>query len=315
MSKTLTRRGFLFVSAFIALALVLPASCLRADEAKSTGKCMMWKATSPTATVYLVGSLHMATADIYPLPKEMEAAFEHADTLVVEANTNKIDQAQMFALVQAKGMYQGNDTLSANIKKETYDKVTTTCTSFGLPAEAVNKMKPWLLSMTIEVLEATKAGFDPNSGIDKHFLDAAGKSDKKIEELESAEFQIDLLAGLDDKLQEAGLEAAVTDPDQIKQVMTELVAAWKAGDPEAVEKTMHKRDNDFPGIKEYTKKLITDRNEAMTQKVEGYLRANKTVFVIAGCGHMVGEKGIVEVLRSHHFQVEQSAATPAPASK
>ena len=53
----------------------------------------MWKVSSNTATVYLLGSMHMATPEMFPLPREVEEAFAKSDTLVVEVNINKGKQA------------------------------------------------------------------------------------------------------------------------------------------------------------------------------------------------------------------------------
>ena len=163
---------------------VLPAR-VRADDAPkaatSTGKCMMWKVSSGAATVYLVGSMHLATPEMYPLPKEMEEAFARSDTLVVEVNINKLDPQKMFGLIMDKGMYKGNETLSTSIKKETWDQVKDICEKLGLPAAGVEKMKPWLVGVTIGELEIQKLGLDPKLGIDQHFLGLAdtGKKDDR----------------------------------------------------------------------------------------------------------------------------------------
>ena len=65
---------------------------------------LMWKATSPTATVYLVGSIHLGDSSMYPLPKEVESAFAAAKVLAVEINIKNADQAKMMGLVQKYGL-------------------------------------------------------------------------------------------------------------------------------------------------------------------------------------------------------------------
>src|SRR5689334_20672575 len=61
---------------------------------------LMWKATSPSATVYLVGSIHVGNSGMYPLPKEVESAFAAAKVLAVEINIKNADQAKMIGLIQ-----------------------------------------------------------------------------------------------------------------------------------------------------------------------------------------------------------------------
>ncbi|HET6250184.1 MAG TPA: TraB/GumN family protein [Tepidisphaeraceae bacterium] len=299
--------------AFLSATAFVPAR-LSADEPakaqQATGKCMMWKVSSPTATVYLVGSMHLATPAMYPLPKEMEAAFASADTLVVEVNIEKIDQAKMMAFVQEKGMYGGNEKLSDNLKPETWEKLKDQCEKLGLFEAGIQKMKPWLLSMTMQVLQVQKLGLDSSLGIDKHFLDLAAKKGTKVDELESAEFQMNLLAGLDAKAQEHQLVRALDESKNLKEDVADIEQAWIAGDPTAMEKQLTKRQKDHPEAAAAAQKLIYDRNGPMAEKVEAYLKGNKTVFVIAGCAHMVGDKGIVRILQKDNFKVDQSTATP-----
>jgi len=72
---------------------------------------LMWKAASPTTTVYLVGSIHLGDSSMYPLPKEAESAFAAAKVLAVEINIKNADQAKMVGLIQKYGLYTGDDSL------------------------------------------------------------------------------------------------------------------------------------------------------------------------------------------------------------
>jgi uncharacterized protein YbaP (TraB family) len=299
------------VAALLASTACLPARA-RAEApqtAPAAGKCMMWKVSSPTATVYLVGSVHLATPEMYPLPKEMEDAFAKADTLTVEVNTNKLDQQKLISLMQTKGMYQGDETLSTNLKKETMQALDEECTKLGLPSAGIQKMKPWVVGLMLDVLELQKLGMDPNLGIDKHFLDLAAAKGKTIEELESADFQLNLLSSFDPKLQEESLVSTLDEMKNLKSDFNELTSAWIAGDGNAVEAEFDRQVKEHPETKEVNQKLIFDRNGPMAQKVETYLKGNKTVFVVAGCLHMVGDHGIVHILQDDKFAVEQSPAT------
>jgi uncharacterized protein YbaP (TraB family) len=43
----------------------------------------------------------------------------------------------------------------------------------------------------------------------------------------------------------------------------------------------------------------------MVLKVEDFLKTNDTCFVVVGAGHLVGERGIVEMLKAGGYSVEQ----------
>ena len=48
-------------------------------------KLFCWKVTGPQGVVFLLGTLHVGSADFYPLPAILETSFKQADTLVTEA--------------------------------------------------------------------------------------------------------------------------------------------------------------------------------------------------------------------------------------
>src|SRR5690348_4739209 len=154
---------------------------------------LMWKASSPTTTVYLLGSIHAGTRDMYPLPQAIETAFASSKALAVEINIKNVNQAQLLQLVQQYGMYGSDDSLSKHLPKETADALNDFGSKHGLPAIALERMKPWVASITVLALALQQAGEDPALGIDKHFLDEV-KQAQRIEELESADFQLKLFS-------------------------------------------------------------------------------------------------------------------------
>jgi len=52
-------------------------------------------------------------------------------------------------------------------------------------------------------------------------------------------------------------------------------------------------------------KLIYERNRNMVSKIEEFLRTKETYFVVVGAGHLVGKKGIIEMLKGKRYPVEQ----------
>jgi uncharacterized protein YbaP (TraB family) len=52
-------------------------------------------------------------------------------------------------------------------------------------------------------------------------------------------------------------------------------------------------------------KLVYERNGNMTSRIEDLLRIKGTCFVIVGAGHLVGDRGIVEILRRKGYLIEQ----------
>jgi uncharacterized protein YbaP (TraB family) len=287
---------FCLLSALLILATPSPGS-------QSRQKTFLWKVRSATGSAYILGSVHVLKKDFYPLPAEIEDAFREADALAVEANINKVDAGRTLSVLQGS-LYPGNDTIERHISKETYDLARKRLGELGVPIEVFLKNKPWFLAMTLTALELSKLGFDPEYGIDKHFLDeAAGK--KKILELESVQYQIDLFNNFSDGEQELFLIYTMKEMDQLRNEMGALTDAWRSGDAGMMDSIISGQLREEPRLSTIYEKLIYERNRELTSKIEDYLKSGEKCFVIVGAGHLIGNKGIIELLRADGYSVEQ----------
>ncbi len=297
MRKISRRSLFVFVILFLSL---IAAPAFTPAEAQ---KHFLWQARTDTATVYLLGSIHFMKKEAYPLSRVIEDAFDRSDTIAVEADINSIGKRTLERLRLA-GIYQEDDSIARHLSPETYAYVTREAARIGFPAASLNRQKPWFLAMTLSSIELMRAGYNPHFGIDKYFLTrASGK--KKIVELESLDYQIDLLAGLPDREQEDFLLFAIKDLRSLVEQIDTIITAWTAGDSEAIAGILEKSVADDSRLKAIYKKIMTDRNGNMTKKIASHLRSGGCVFVVVGAGHLVGELGIVELLRKEGFTVEQ----------
>ena len=266
-------------------------------------KNFLWRVQSKRNTVYVLGSIHLLKKDIYPLSRTIEGAFEKSDFLAVEANVNDISRLDIGKLMES-AFYPGGDSLEKHVSGKTFSLIKEETARAGLPMELVYNQRPWFLGLTLESIELMKSGYDPNYGIDKYFLSKA-EGRKKISELESLDYQINLLAGLNDEEQELFLLYTLRELRILVQEVDKLVDAWKSGAVEKMESTITKslaEDRRFYTIYD---KLIYKRNRNMAQKIEGYLKTNGTYFVVVGAAHLLGDKGIIQLLKDRGYSVQQ----------
>ena len=99
------------------------------------------------------------------------------------------------------------------------------------------------------------------------------------------------------------LASALKQGDKIKDLIKRTQAAYAAGDPDALQKVLDEQDD--VGSKSLEKKLLDDRNVAMTAKMDEYLKGKEPVFVVVGAAHIIGDKGIAKQLRDKGYKVEQ----------
>ena len=290
-----------FLSFFLAVSLIV-LSFYAGDAIAQGQKTFMWKVQSNTSTVYVLGSVHFMKKEVYPLNNKIEDAFEKSSILAVEANINDAAKLDLQKLLTS-AFYPGAETLEKHVSKETYELLKKETAPLGLPIELISKQKPWFLAMTLESIELMKLGFNPQYGIDNYFLKkTAGK--KKIMELESLDYQINLLSGFSDEEQELFLLHTLKDLKILKQEIDKLLQAWLTGDAKGIE-AIASRVNGDRRIARIYEKLYYERNSAMTSKIEEFLKTKETYFVVVGAGHLVGNKGIIELLKRKGYPVEQ----------
>lgn len=292
-------------TALLAIAL-LGSSRAGAQEAKpqATERLFLWKATSPTTTVHLLGSIHVANESMYPLAPEIDKAFAESRTLAVEVDLTKVDMTAMQGVLAEKGMYEPGDSIEKHVPKQTMDMLRDYLSKRGMPAEAMERFRPWALAVTITMLEVQSHGYDPALGIDKHFMDRKGT--RKVVELESAEEQIELLSSLPPKLEAEFLGSTLDSARWTKDLMARVIDLWKKGDAGELEKTLITQPLlERPELRPVFVKMFDERNEKMAAKIDQFLKGDQPVFVVVGAGHLLGNRGIVKLLEKKGYHLEQ----------
>lgn len=269
--------------------------------AKSAGdkRGLLWKVKSSTGTVWLFGSIHLASEEMYPLPEKAEAAFAGADNLVVEVNAGP----GLAHMMMSKGSYPAHESLTDHISDEIHGQLARYLEAEGMPAAAFDRFEPWLVALRISVMELQKLGLDPQLGVEQHFI--AKADGKPILELETAEDQLSLFDDLADELQEQMLKKTLLEIDRIADEVDAMIDAWSSGDTAAMETLMYKSLEEAPELAPLFKKLFTDRNLTMTEKIAGFLETDSSYFVLVGAGHLVGDDGIVALLKKRKFSVKR----------
>lgn len=266
-------------------------------------KSFLWKVQSDRSTVYLLGSIHFLKEDVYPLNQTIENAYESSDKLVVEANINEIGNLNLKVLSD-RAFYKNDDHIEKHVSPETYRLIKKESKTLSMPAELIRIQKPWLLALSFQAMELVRLGYAPQHGVDYHFLTRA-QGKKKILELESLDEQLSLLSGFSDREQEQFLLYTLKTLSSMDSQVESMIRAWTSGDAQSMESIMSDAALQDASIAPIFRKLFDQRNLRMISTIEGYLNSSESYFVIVGAGHLVGTRGIVEMLKSKGYVVEQ----------
>ncbi|MEJ2566888.1 MAG: TraB/GumN family protein [Gammaproteobacteria bacterium] len=271
----------------------------------ASGHHLLWTVTGPKGSAYLLGSLHFGTPAMFPLPAEITQAYESSQTLVVETNLNALDPAQEAKIIAAKAMYHDGTTLPQVLTPATWRQLEQVMKSFGTSAQVVERHKPWFVSLTLTSLALKRFGFDENLGIDNHFMHLAANN-KPIIQLETFEQQLEFLNGFSAAEQEEMLKETFDDIRKGRGFLVATLKAWQTGDAHKIDQLMNEefRESSTTDAHMY-RVLIAERNAAMAEKLDRLLNQGGKYFVVLGAAHFVGSDGIVTLLRTKGYRVQQ----------
>ncbi|MDH5508734.1 MAG: TraB/GumN family protein [Nitrospinota bacterium] len=281
---------------------------LFAGNAQAVDNVFMWKAVSPEGEIHLLGSIHVGDDSFYPLDPAIEKAFEQSSALVVEVDITDQDLAALQQVVMQKGFCAPGDSLDKHISPEAQKAVASYLDGADPAIQMVRRMKPWAVYLVLEEIGMKKMGLDPAKGIDNHFLNKANENGKKISELESMEYQLDLISGFDDRLQESLIMMAVTDIDKRRDDVASIIYAWKSGNAPLLESLVFSSLKKNPELEPVYEKMFFHRNKVMANNIAQMALSGDKLFVVVGAGHLVGEKGVVRLLREKGFAITQAAS-------
>ena len=95
MNRRIAMTGSLLLAGLLAASQLVGAGRRGCPPAPAPAKkAMFWKVTSKDNVAYLLGSIHLGSKSMYPLPKEIEDAFEHSALLAVEIDINHVEPAE-----------------------------------------------------------------------------------------------------------------------------------------------------------------------------------------------------------------------------
>ena len=262
----------------------------------------LWKVQLHTSVTYLGGTCHVLREADYPLPEEFAKAYEDSDIIVFETEIGELNSLGTQEMIIRKGIYNDGLSLDKVLSHKTYDTLRRYCESLGIQVSSLNKLKPSLVVLTLLGLELQKMGVD-QTGVDSYFYHKATMEGKKVEGLESVKEQIEFVLSMGRGNEDDFIEHSIKDLKKTKQIINELIAAWKQGDEvKLYEVFVAQMKKDYPDLYET---LLAGRNREWLPEIERYLQTPQKEFILVGAGHLVGEDGIIEHLRRRGYKINK----------
>ena len=261
----------------------------------------VWAIHGDHNTVYLAGSVHLLKAADSRLPPAFDRAYGGSKALVMELDVSKVDPMQAAGWMMEHGMLKEGTTLRATIGEDRYRRVSAEAERLGVPMEAADLLEPWALGLQLLEMQYMQLGFDPQQGVEQQLQRRAQTDGKPISGLETMDEQLGVLQGMSYPDQARFLDMVVTEMHDVDKETQSVVTAWRTGDAAKLASLLSDEYKSFPAL---YRLLVTDRNKRWVPQIEKLLHGNQDYFVVVGALHLVGDGGLLDLMRRDGYKAE-----------
>lgn len=262
----------------------------------------VWAIRGDHNTVYLAGSVHLLKANDAALPAAFDRAYAGSRTLVMELDLGKVDPMAAAGWMMEHGALPEGSNLRKAIGEERYRRVATEAGRLGLPMEMADQLAPWVLGLQLMELQYAQLGFDSQAGVEQQLEHRAQTDGKPTAGLETLSEQLGLFEALSPEEQAKFLDLIVTEMRDVGSDTQAVVTAWRAGDAAKLASLLGDEYKSFPAL---YRALVTDRNRRWVPQIEKLLKEKDNYFVVVGALHLVGDGGLLDLMRRDGFKAEQ----------
>jgi len=271
--------------------------CLSAQAASP-----VWAVRGSHNVVYLAGSIHMLPADDAALPAGFTRAYADSTRLVMELDLGKFDPMEAMTWMMDHGTLPAGTTLRSLLGEQRYGRVSGAAAGLGVPMTGLDTLAPWVVGIEITDAAYEHEGFDAEQGVEEQLLRLAQADHKPTAGLETLPEELGSLSSLSSADQIRMLDQTVDELKDLKSEMREVTGAWRTGDGTRLAALLSSEYNTFPSL---YKPLVTDRNRRWLPQVEQLLKAKDNTLVVVGALHLVGDGGLLELLRRKGYTITQ----------
>ncbi len=278
--------------------LLLFQNCHSQPEHKLAGNSnnntLLWEITGKDlkSPSYLFGTFHMMCKDDIKFSDNLLAAIKKSDKVYFEMDLD--DASNTLGALFFMNMNDGQTLRDFYSEKEYLklemffkDSLRTTLKSF-------QKMKPSFLEA---FLYPKMMPCKNMSGVEQELLKIAAKEKIEIKGFETIAFQASVFDSISYKDQAKSLLNAIDSIDKYKVSFDSMLKVYQSQQIDQIEAMFN--DSSF-GVKDGLDILLDKRNMNWVAQLKTILPA-KNIFMAVGAGHLVGKKGLIELLKKEGY--------------
>jgi uncharacterized protein YbaP (TraB family) len=263
----------------------------------------VWEVKSPTATVYLFGTIHAMTPGANWRSPALDDAYAKSQVVWFETDVAaRSNPVVVLGLVQRYGL-DPQHPLSGKLDAAHLAALKAALAADNLPVAGLDRLRPWAASLLMLAAPMVRSGFDPKAGADMQLSAAAVADHKTVRAFETLDQQIRFFADLPPDAEVQLLDQAIDENGQTGEQVKAMETAWLDGDLDRLGPFLI-GDMQTRYAALYAT-LILNRNRAWADTLAVELGGHSTELVNVGALHMVGADGLPALLKARGFVVRR----------
>lgn len=248
---------------------------------------LLWQIDGEKGPVYLLGTIHVGFDAREKLPDYVWEKLKSSKTFYMETDLGKVEMqtAQRSALPEG-------ESLDKMLSKESWEELDRRMNGV---AEQFRSLKPWVI-ISMLTMKMLPEGIVTGAPMDQVLHAEAKERGLKLGYLEEPDYQITVL---DETLTIEELEEMLSHFDEQKEDLVKLFEYYNAGDIESMKTVSFKDLDEKPEMYE---KLFFKRNEAWVPQIEEQIKESNGAFFAFGAGHLLGERGVLDLLEKKGYK-------------
>ena len=244
---------------------------------------------------YLFGTFHLMCKDDIQFSEQLKTAVINSDTVYLEMDMD--DPSILLGAILLMNMKDGKK-LSDLYNASDYEKVSAFFKdSLHLPIGLLQRTKPFFLAA---MLYPKMMPCKNVSGVEEELMKLAKSQKKEIKGLETMEFQSAVFDSIPYEEQAKELLKSIDSLSTYKSYFDTMITVYKSQRLMEIEKLF--KESEF-GLNDHQDILLDNRNKNWVNQLIKLMK-EQSVFVGVGAGHLVGNQGLISLLRKEGYTLK-----------
>ena len=265
-------------------------------KANNDNNSLLWEVSGNglKKNSYLFGTFHLLCKSDINFSSQLKAATGNADKIYMELDMD--DPSVLMGGLLMMNMKEGKKLKDFYTEAE-YNKLSNYFKdSLHVPVSFLQNTKPYFL---VAMLYPKMMPCKTVSGVEEELMKLAKTQQKEIKGLETMEFQAAVFDSIPYSEQAKELLKSIDSMTVYKKYFDTMVNVYKSQQLEKIERLFSQ--SEF-GMEEHQDILLDDRNKNWVGQLKTIMQ-KESVFVAVGAGHLVGNKGLIALLKKEGYTV------------